>query len=152
MGLKLSKLRPNSGARQKPKRLGIGEGSGLGKTSGKGTKGHKARSGYKSKPGFEGGQMPLYRRLPKFGFTSRKKLLGKNLFAVVSVDKLAALEVATITPEILREAGLVGKGLKLVKILGGGELKKKLDVTAHAFSKTAKEAIEKAGGAAKTAE
>src|SRR5476649_2502070 len=144
MGLELSKLRPNSGSRHVAKRLGIGEGSGSGKTSGKGTKGHKARSGYKSKPGFEGGQVPLYRRLPKFGFTSRKKLLGKNLFAVVSIEKLAALETATINPDILKEAGLVGKGSKLVKILGGGELKKKLTITAHAFSKSAKEAIEKA--------
>lgn len=147
MAYELNKLRPNKGARQVAKRLGIGEGSGLGKTSGKGTKGHKARSGYKSKPGFEGGQMPLYRRLPKYGFTSRKKLLGENVYAIISVEKLSDLDIQTITPEVLREKGLVGKKSDQIKILGGGELKKKLTVTAHAFSKSAKEAIEKAGGA-----
>jgi large subunit ribosomal protein L15 len=147
--MKLNTLRPNKGARQVRKRLGIGEGSGLGKTSGKGTKGHKARSGYKSKPGFEGGQMPLYRRLPKFGFTSRKKLLGKNVYGIVSIEKLAELDVSEITAQWLIEQGVVGKSTKQVKILGGGELSKKLVVTAHAFSASAKAAIENAGGEAR---
>jgi len=150
----LNELKPNKGSRKIPKRLGMGEGSGNGKTAGKGHKGHKARSGYRSKPGFEGGQMPLYRRLPKFGFTSRKKLLGKNTFSLVPIDRLVELDSETITPEMLREKGLVGKYPEKVKILGartdleGNPLpfEAKLKVSAQAFSKSAREAIEKAGG------
>jgi large subunit ribosomal protein L15 len=156
MAYELSNLKPNKGARKEPRRLGIGEGSGLGKTSGKGHKGHKARSGYKSKPGFEGGQMPLYRRLPKFGFTSRKKTLGKNVFSLVAVDRLEELGAKEITPELLLEKGFVGKYPEKVKILGlsrdiegnPAAFSAKLKVTAHAFSKSAREAIEKAGGEA----
>jgi len=156
MTLTLNNLKPNKGSRKIGKRLGIGEGSGTGKTAGKGHKGHKARSGYKSKPGFEGGQMPLYRRLPKFGFTSRKKLLGKNVFSVVSLDSLIELDAKEVGPEVLLEKGLVGKYPEKVKILGlrkdlegkSAEFKSKLKVSAHAFSKSAKEAIEAAGGEA----
>jgi len=150
--MELNTLKPNVGSRHRRKRLGIGEGSGSGKTSGKGMKGQKSRTGYRSKPGFEGGQMPLYRRLPKFGFTSRKRLLGLNVFGIISVEKLGELDVTEITPEFLIENGLVGKSSERVKILGGGELKKKLIVSAHAFSKSAKEAIEKAGGEARLVE
>lgn len=152
--LELENLKPNKGSRKIPKRLGIGEGSGNGKTAGKGHKGHKARSGYRSKPGFEGGQMPLYRRLPKIGFTSRKKLLGKNTFSVVAIDAIAALGEEVVTPELLREKGLCGKYPEKVKVLGARTdlegnpipFKAKLKISAQAFSKSAKEAIEKAGG------
>jgi large subunit ribosomal protein L15 len=154
MILELNNLKPNKGSRKLPKRLGMGEGSGNGKTAGKGHKGHKSRSGYRSKPGFEGGQMPLYRRLPKIGFTSRKKLLGKNTFSLVAIDVIGALGDAVITPELLREKGLIGKYPEKVKILGAkvdmeGNPKPfsaKLKISAHAFSKSAKEAVEKAGG------
>lgn len=154
MSIELDKLKPNKGSRKAPKRLGMGEGSGNGKTAGKGHKGHKARSGYRSKPGFEGGQMPLYRRLPKIGFTSRKKLLGKNVFSLVSITVLESLGETEITPEVLREKGVIGKYPEKVKVLGAKSdlegkvtpFKAKLKVSANAISVSAREAIERAGG------
>lgn len=139
-------LRPQEGARQKPKRLGRGIGSGLGKTSGKGHKGQNARSGGGVRPGFEGGQMPLIRRLPKVGFTN----VFKKVYNIVNVEALNVFEDgAVVTAEALKEKGIIKKiepyGLK---VLGRGELTKKLTVQAAKFSASAKEIIEKAGGKA----
>ncbi len=147
MALSLNNLHPAEGATHKKKRVGRGPGSGLGKTSGRGHKGQKSRSGYSRKRGFEGGQMPLHRRLPKRGFTN----IFKREWAEVN---LADLEIqfeagATITPEALVEKGLVRKSLlKSVVILGQGEIKKALTVNVHRFSATAKQKIEAAGGQA----
>ena len=127
------------------KRVGRGPGSGLGKTSGRGQKGQNARSGGGVRPGFEGGQTPLARRLPKRGFTN----INRKEYAVVNVEDLNRFEDGTVvTPALLKEVGLVRKELNGVKILGNGELTKKLNVTAAKFSKSAVEAIEKAGGKA----
>ena len=127
------------------KRVGRGPGSGLGKTSGCGQKGQNARSGGGVRPGFEGGQTPLARRLPKRGFTN----INRKEYAVVNVEDLNRFEDGTVvTPALLKEVGLVRKELNGVKILGNGELTKKLNVTAAKFSKSAVEAIEKAGGKA----
>lgn len=127
------------------KRVGRGPGSGLGKTSGRGQKGQNARSGGGVRPGFEGGQTPLARRLPKRGFTN----INRKEYAVVNVEDLNRFEDGTVvTPALLKEVGLVRKELNGVKILGNGELTKKLNVTAAIFSKSAVEAIEKAGGKA----
>lgn len=144
----LGNLRYAEGSRKKKKRIGRGQGSGRGGTATRGHKGAQSRSGYKSKPGFEGGQMPLQRRLPKFGFTNinRKDYQGIN---VARIEELVSKGVVTdgkITPEILYELGVVSKRRSLVKILGSGELKSKVEITAHAFSATAKEKIEAAGG------
>lgn len=145
--LGLSSLSPNSGARKRRKRVGIGEGSGRGKTCGKGQKGQKSRSGASIPAGFEGGQMPLHRRLPKIGFTSRKKLRGDNVFSLVKLGTLEALDVSgDITLEVLKEKGLVRSKGRKVKILADGEIKKKLVVEAHAASKAAIAALEAAGG------
>lgn len=147
--LDLSKLSHRPGARKVRKRLGIGEGSGNGKTCGKGQKGQTSRSGFGLPAGFEGGQMPLYRRLPKVGFTSRKRVLGVNEFQVIGTDDLARLqesgEKGELTLEVLRKSGLA-RAKRRVKILGGAELKQKVVVEAHAVSASAKAAIEKAGG------
>ncbi len=127
------------------KRVGRGPGSGLGKTSGRGQKGQNARSGGGVRPGFEGGQTPLARRLPKRGFTN----INRKEYAVVNGEDLNRFEDGTVvTPALLKEVGLVRKELNGVKILGNGELTKKLNVTAAKFSKSAVEAIEKAGGKA----
>ncbi len=127
------------------KRVGRGPGRGLGKTSGRGQKGQNARSGGGVRPGFEGGQTPLARRLPKRGFTN----INRKEYAVVNVEDLNRFEDGTVvTPALLKEVGLVRKELNGVKILGNGELTKKLNVTAAKFSKSAVEAIEKAGGKA----
>jgi len=127
------------------KRVGRGPGSGLGKTSGRGQKGQNARSGGGVRPGFEGGQTPLARRLPKRGFTN----INRKEYAVVNVEDLNRFEDGTVvTPALLKEVGLVRKELNGVKILGNGELTKKLNVTAAKLSKSAVEAIEKAGGKA----
>lgn len=149
--LNLSNLAPNAGARHRRKRLGAGEGSGLGKTCGRGQKGQKARSGGSIARGFEGGQMPLHRRLPKVGFTSRKKIRGENVFRVVSVDKLAAIEPqeGVVGIEAFAGVGLMRAGRDRIKILSGGELSAKLVVEAHAFSSSARQAIEAAGGEAR---
>lgn len=143
----LSNLKPAKGSVKSKKRIGRGQGSGYGGTSTKGHKGAQSRSGYKRKIGFEGGQMPLARRVPKFGFKNinRKEYRGVN---ISSLQKLVeANKVSVINLEVLIEHGLVSKN-DLVKILGDGELKAKLEVTAHAFSKSAREAIEAQGGTA----
>ena len=143
--MKLHELQPAIGSTTAPKRLGRGVGSQLGKTSGKGHKGAKARSGGGKRPGFEGGQMPLTRRIPKRGFTN---IFGKE-YAIVNVSALNCFEDGTvITNEALIEAGLIKKTLDGVKILGGGELTKKLTVQAAKFSGSAKEKIEAVGGKA----
>lgn len=148
----LSNLQPAKGSVKKNnKRLGRGEGSGSGGTASRGHKGAKSRSGYSKKLGFEGGQMPLQRRVPKFGFKNpnRKEYHGINLD---TLENLAAQhKVTEINAEFLREKSIVGKN-DLVKILGRGELKSKLSVEAHAFSKSAKEAIESKGGSTKIIE
>lgn len=145
--MKLNNLKPAAGATKKTKRIGRGQGSGHGGTSTKGHKGAKSRSGYKSKIGFEGGQMPLQRRVPKFGFKNINRVEYKG----VNLDTLQELvdtkKVKEISREVLIENGLLSKNDK-VKILGRGELNAKLKVSANAFSATAKEAIEKAGGSA----
>ncbi len=144
--MKLNTMHPNEGAKKKRKIVGRGVGSGLGKTSGRGEKGQKARSGYSHKPGFEGGQLPLYRRLPKRGFSNA---MFKVEYAVINLDDLNKFENdAVVTPEILKEMGLVKKSLDGIKVLGSGKLEKKLVVKAHKFSSTAKEQIEKLGGKA----
>jgi large subunit ribosomal protein L15 len=142
MSLEMSNLQPAEGAKHKDFRKGRGHGSGNGKTAGKGHKGQKARSGA-PRIGFEGGQMPLYRRIPKRGFTNRnrKEIIGINICALERFD-----DGATVTVETLKEAGLVKNPRDGVKILGYGELTKKLNVKAHAFSAKAKEAIEANGG------
>ena len=141
--MKLHELKPAIGSTPAPKRLGRGVGSGLGKTSGKGHKGAKARSGGGKRPGFEGGQMPLTRRLPKRGFTN----IYRKEYATVNVSALECFENgATVNVEALVEAGLIKKTLDGVKILGGGELSKKLTVNVDKVTESAKEKIEAAGG------
>lgn len=139
----LANLTPAKGSRHKKKRLGRGPGSGLGKTAGKGHKGQKARKGGKVKPGFEGGQMPLYRRLPKRGF--------KNPFRVeynpINLDALNRFEAgARVTPEVLAQAGLLTSPKSPVKLLGRGTLDKAMTIVVHKYSASAKAAVEKAGG------
>ncbi|WP_016779045.1 50S ribosomal protein L15 [Anaerophaga thermohalophila] len=145
--MELHNLKPAKGSTHYRRRLGRGPGSGLGGTSTRGHKGAKSRSGYSKKLGFEGGQMPLQRRVPKYGFKNinRKEYKSINVRTIqYLVDKL---NVTDFTPEVLYNAGLVGKH-DLVKVLGDGELKAKVNVKAHAFSKKAKEAIEAAQGTA----
>jgi large subunit ribosomal protein L15 len=138
--MKLHELSPANGSKHSKKRVGRGPGSGLGKTAGKGEKGQKSRSGYTYRPGFEGGQMPLIRRVPKRGFTN----IWKVEYAVVNVSDLAELE-GDVTPETLAERGLV-RGGRPVKVLGNGLLSKALTVQAHKFSGSARAKIEAAGG------
>jgi large subunit ribosomal protein L15 len=139
----LSTLRPNRGAVKTRKRLGRGPGSGLGKTSGKGHKGEESRTGKGKPPWFEGGQMPLQRRLPKRGFEP----LARKEYAVVNVGALEAFENgASVDAAALKAAGLVRKLGDGVKLLGDGDLTRKLNVTVHQFSASAKEKVEKAGG------
>ena len=141
--MKLHDLKPAVGATTAPKRLGRGTGSGLGKTSGKGHKGAKARSGGGKRPGFEGGQMPLTMRLPKRGFTNK----FRTEYATVNVDRLNIFEDgAVVTPVELIESGILKNVQDGVKILGNGEITKKLTVQANKFTATAKEKIEAAGG------
>ncbi len=149
----LSTLSPVPGSKRSRKRVGVGEGSGHGKTCGKGQKGQRSRSGFSLPAGFEGGQMPIHRRLPKRGFVSRKKTLGKNVFSLVPIKLLQELAVeGEITLEVLRTNGIVRSKNALVKILGGSELTKKIVVEAHAASKSARAAIEGAGGEVKILE
>ena len=144
--MKLSELEAVPGSRKNRKRIGRGIGSGTGKTSGRGQKGQKSRSGGNPHPWFEGGQMPLYRRLPKRGFTN----IFKKSFEIVNVSQLADVGVdGPITPEVLKEKGLVRKG-EAVKILGDGELTGKVTVHAHKFSQSAVLKIETPGGKAVT--
>jgi large subunit ribosomal protein L15 len=141
--MKLDELKPASGSNRKRKRVGRGDGSGHGKTSGRGHKGQGARSGGNTKPGFEGGQMPLQRRLPKRGFHNPFRIE----FAVVNLGQLEGLPGGSaVTPENLAEHGLVNGKNRRIKILGGGKLSKALIVKAHGFSSAAKEKIEAAGG------
>ncbi len=143
--MELSNLKPKKGARHAKKRVGRGPGSGHGKTSSRGEKGQKSRSGYSGKRGFEGGQMPLHRRLPKRGFTN----IFKTDYAVVNVSDLERFDNgASVDEATLRQAGLVKGSHDGVKVLGDGELSKKLTVSATKFSKSAREIIEKAGGTA----
>jgi len=143
--MKLHELKPAFGATTAPKRLGRGTGSGLGKTSGKGHKGAKARSGGGKRPGFEGGQMPLVRRLPKRGFYNRFRIE----YVAINVDRLEVFEDgATVTPVELIEYGIIKKIGDGIKIMGSGELTKKLTVQASKFTASAKEKIEAAGGKA----
>ncbi len=147
MALSLNNLKAPEGSTHKKKRVGRGPGSGLGKTSGRGSKGQKSRSGYSGKAGFEGGQMPLHRRLPKRGFTN----IFKREWAEVNLADLERLfeAGAAVTPEALVEKRLVRKSMaKSVVVLGQGELKKNLSVSVHRFSAAAKQKIEAAGGKA----
>ena len=142
--MKLHELSPNPGSVQSRKRVGRGAGSGLGKTSGKGHKGQNARSGGGVRVGFEGGQLPLFRRLSKRGFNNYE---FRTVYATVNVSDLNRFEEGTIvTPELLIETGLVGKELDGIKVLGNGELTKKLTVKANKFSDSAKTKIENIGG------
>lgn len=145
--LNLSLLAPSPNSRKRRKRLGKGEGSGKGKTCGKGGKGQSARSGYKWVRGFEGGQMPIHRRLPKVGFTSRKKTSGENLFSIISLQQLSQAGLTgEVTLQRLTEAGLVKGKNRRIKILGGGDAPKSITIEAHASSQSARAAIEQAGG------
>jgi large subunit ribosomal protein L15 len=146
MALSLNNLKPTKGSTHKKKRVGRGPGSGLGKTSGKGHKGQKSRSGYSQKIGFEGGQMPLQRRLPKRGFTN----IFKKQWIEISLAKIEEnFNVGEeITPEVLHERGLIKKAKHDLVILGTGEISKALTISAHRFTKAAKEKIENAGGTA----
>jgi large subunit ribosomal protein L15 len=141
----LSNLKPAEGATKSEKRIGRGQGSGRGGTSTRGHKGAKSRSGYKRRRGFEGGQMPLYRRVPKGGF----KNINRVEYTGLNIDVLQKLadtrNLIVITPEILRENGLLGKN-DLLKVLGRGKLTAKIEITANAFSAKAIEAIESVGG------
>ena len=143
--MKLHELHPAEGSTTAAKRLGRGVGSGLGKTSGKGHKGAKARSGGGKRPGFEGGQMPLYRRVPKRGFTN---IFGVD-YVAVNVERLEVFEDgATVDAQALLDAGIIKKTLVGIKIMGNGELTKKLNVKAAKFTASAKEKIEAVGGKA----
>lgn len=137
--MKLHELSPAPGSRHRRKRVGRGPGSGTGKTAGRGSKGQKSRSGYRRRAGFEGGQMPLVRRVPKRGFTN----IFRREFAVVNLNQIGELD--SVDPDVLIQRGMVKAGYP-VKILGDGEVSKPLKVKAHRFSKTARHKIEAAGG------
>jgi len=143
--MQLNSLRPAKGATKSTKRIGRGEGSGKGGTSARGHNGAKSRSGYSRKIGFEGGQQPLQRRLPKFGFTSPNRVEYKAINICLLQDLFAKKGVSDITLEVIFNNGLACKK-DLVKVLATGELNEKLNITAHAFSASAKEAIEAKGG------
>jgi large subunit ribosomal protein L15 len=145
MAVNLSSLRPPKGSRHRKVRVGRGIGSKLGRTSGRGNKGQKSRKGYSRRPGFEGGQMPLRRRIPKRGFHNATR----SEYAVVNVEMLNVFSAGeTVTPELLIAAGLIRQVRSEIKVLGDGELKSALTVRAHKFSKSAEEKITKAGGKA----
>ena len=142
--MKLDSLKPVKGSIKNRKRIGRGHGSGLGKSAGRGDKGAGQRSGFKKRSWFEGGQMSIARRLPMRGFTN----IFKKEFQIVNIDKIAFLGLEQVDAQILKEKGLIRSALKPVKILGNGELNKKVHITATVFSKSAKQKIEKAGGTA----
>jgi large subunit ribosomal protein L15 len=146
--MKLHTLKPAEGSVRTNKRLGRGQGSG-GSTAGRGHKGAQSRSGYQSRPGFEGGQMPLQRRVPKFGFKNNNKIYYKGINLDVLEGLAGENKGASLSLQFLIEKGVVGKNDK-VKVLGRGELKSKISVEAHAFSATATKAIENVGGTATT--
>lgn len=147
--MNLNTIRPAKGATHNSKRLGRGQGSGKGGTSAKGHKGQKSRSGYSRKIGFEGGQMPIQRRLPKFGFTN----INRKEYRGINIDTLQILadtqNITEITQDVLVQNGLAKKS-EIVKIMGRGELKTGISISAHKFTKSAEEAISKAGGTAVT--
>ncbi len=143
--MRIDELKPNKGAKHSKKRVGRGQASGLGKTAGRGMDGQNARSGGGVRIGFEGGQMPLYRRIPKRGFSNYR--FRKN-YSIVNVSSLNELTVDVVTPEILLENKIIKKLNDGVKILGNGELKKSLTIKAHKFTKSALQKIEEAGGKA----
>ena len=141
--MNLEELKANPGARRNVKRIGRGQGSGNGKTAGKGQKGQLSRSGCGKGPGFEGGQTPIYKSIPKRGFTN----ISRKEYAIVNLSDLNRFEDGvTVTPELLKECGLIKKELAGIKVLGNGTLEKKVSVVCHKISSSAKEAIEKAGG------
>lgn len=146
--LELHNLQPPKGAVKSGKRKGQGHGTGNGRQAGRGMNGQKSRSGYSRRFGFEGGQMPLVRRVPKRGFHN----LFRTEYAIVNLDKLEALGVKEITPEMLMEKRVIRKMLDGVKVLGTGELKSAITIKAHAFTKSAREKIEAAGGKAELIE
>ncbi len=146
--MELNNLKPAAGSIKTRKRIGRGQGSGRGGTSTKGHKGAQARTGYSSKPGFEGGQMPLKLRVPKFGFKNANRIEYNGVNLDVLQGLAERFKTEEVTPAFLAEHGLIGSANKLVKILGRGELKSKLNVKAHKFSATAKAQIEAAGGTA----
>lgn len=142
--MKLHELHPAEGSRKVRNRVGRGAATGNGKTSGRGQKGQKARSGGKVRPGFEGGQLPLFRRIPKRGFTN----INRKEYVVVNLDQLNRFDEGTeVTPELLIETGVVKNAKAGIKVLGNGSLEKKLTVKAHKFSASAAEAIDAKGGA-----
>ena len=138
----LNTLAPAPGAKSSGKRVGRGIGSGLGKTGGRGHKGQKSRSGGSVKPGFEGGQIPIQRRLPKFGFTSRKSMVSDQ----VTLSEIAKVDGDTVTVQALKDAGLVKKEILFVKVMKSGEISRAVTVSGVKVSKGAREAIEAAGG------
>ena len=140
--MNLSNLRPSKGSRKQDKRRGRGPGSGQGKTAGRGHKGQKSIAGFSQKKGFEGGQMPLHRRLPKRGFTN----IFKTEYTEINLVDLAKLTGQEIGPKELRAAGLIKKEAERIKILGRGEISASITIQAHKFSRSAQEKIEKAGG------
>ena len=141
--MKLHSLKPSKGATKSKKRSGRGHGSGLGRTAGRGEKGYHARSGSKNRSWFEGGQMPIHRRLPKRGFSNS---LFRKTYQVVNLQAINELGLETVDAQILHEKGLVQSALQPIKILGDGNIKSSVKVTASCFSKSAKEKIERAGG------
>tara|TARA_Y100001970_G_C14154091_1_gene814504 strand:- start:1062 stop:1502 length:441 start_codon:yes stop_codon:yes gene_type:complete len=141
--MKLGELKPAKGSTHSKKRVGRGHGSGLGRSAGRGDKGYHSRSGSKHRPWFEGGQMPLHRRVPKRGFSN---FLFKKEYQIVNISDLDKIESELIDPSVMRENGLVKYALRPIKVLGGGELNKKVNVTASAFSSSATKKIEKKGG------
>lgn len=145
MAIHVGTLRPPGGAHKRRKRIGQGIGSGHGKTATRGSKGQRSRAGMRMRPGFEGGQMPLQRRLPKRGFTN----IFKKEYAIVNLGDLAKLDPKEkVTPELLAQRGLIGRLNDGLRVLGGGELTAPLQIYAHYFSKSAAEKIAKAGGKA----
>ena len=142
--MKLNSLLPINGSTKSRKRVGRGHGSGLGKSAGRGDKGAGQRSGFKRRAWFEGGQMPLARRLPMRGFHN----LFKKDFQIVNINRIEALGLKEVNAQILKDNGLIRSALKPVKILGNGDIKSKMDITATIFSQSAKEKIKKAGGTA----
>jgi len=140
--MKLHEMKSTPGSRGSRKRVGRGLGSGWAKTAGRGENGQKSRSGFKNKIGFEGGQNPLYRRIPKRGFTN----INTKHYSIINVEKIQELGLTEVTPEILIEKNVLKNNYGLLKILGNGELTNKVTVKAHKFTASAKEAIEKAGG------
>lgn len=148
MSTRLSELKPAEGSKKGLRRVGRGNGSGWGCTSGRGNNGQKSRSGYSRRFGFEGGQMPLYRRVPKRGFTNP----FRKVYDIVNIEDLQRVEGEVITVEAMKKAGLVRINSTLVKILGNGEIEKAVTVEAHKFTRSALEKIEKAGGRAQVVE